>query len=197
MKQLIIVLFVLLLFACKGNDGLHAILVSVNDRELHFTDEMGEDSLNSYTVRRIISPCYLVMNELSDTIFVPIDNLLKSPLTANILYSDSLLTDFMLEGCSKTWRQMQGKYEVNHYAPNDTFFIKLSILIDPKNDADDEWLKSVSTKELVSKMQIGMKKQEAGTGRYKIPDIIFCNDTDNIVINPIIGGAKGGIIVEQ
>lgn len=196
MKQLIISLLVPFLFACTGNNDLHAILVSVNDREMHFPDEMGEDSLNSYTVRRIISPCYLVVNELSDTIFVPIDNLLKSPLTANVLHSDSLLTEFILEGCTRADGQMQGKYEINHYAPNDTFFINLSIMINPKNDVDNEWLKSVSTKELVSKMQIKMKSQEVGTGTCMIPDIIFSNDTGKIVINPVIGGTKGDTITD-
>ena len=55
-----------------------------------------------------------------------------------------------------------------------------------QNSHDSEWLQNISTKDLLTKINISMVKPTKGKDASKVPDIIFNNDTNDIVVNPVM-----------
>ena len=177
MKKLIIATLVFLLFGCTNEYVLHANLRSVNDRKEIRTDEMDND-----IKIRSISVFYLAINKCNDSIFIPIGDPYDNSITINVMTRDSLKVSYFGESC----KMLNRTYDHHLFAPGDTIVMKFRFHVYPGNSNDNEWLQKVSTKELVSKLEINMNKPMQGKNTDRIPDIIFNNDTNDILINPII-----------
>lgn len=177
MKKLIIVTFISLLFGCADDGVLHANLRMVNDEIEIRTDEM-----DNYINVRSIHVYYLAINKSNDSIFIPIGYPYENSVTLDIMSRDSLETLYLGEKCTK----FNGRVGQQLFASGDSILISSWFLIYPRNSNASEWLQKVSTKELMSKMELKMVKPTKEKGAYKIPSIIFNNDTNDICINPVL-----------
>lgn len=179
MKNLLLVTLLSLLFGCTNEYVLQANLSLVNDKLMIKTDEMG----NNFNTR-IISVDYLAINKSNDSIFIPIGDSYENSIIVKIKSRDSLRTTFLRTRCCSFHRN---DWEQYIFAPEDSIINFLfDFQIYSENSNDNEWLQKVSTKELVSKLEINMNKPMQGKNTDRIPDIIFNNDTNGILINPII-----------
>lgn len=181
MKKLIIVIFISFLFGCTDDDVLHANLRMVNDEIEIRTDEM-----DNYINVRSIHVYYLAINKSNDSIFIPIGYPYENQVTIDILSRNSLETLYLGEKCTK----FNGCVGQQLFASGDSILISSWFLIYPRNSNDSEWLRKVSTKELMSKMELKMVKSTEGKDTGKIPNIIFNNDTNDICINPVLKARK-------
>ena len=93
---------------------------------------------------------------------------------------DSLKASNFWETC----KIINNAYGKHLFAPGDIFEIKIWFNLSSGNSNYSEWLQKVSTKELMS---------TEGKDIDRIPDIIFHNDTVDILINPIIRVRKDTI----
>lgn len=180
MKKLLLATLLPLLFACSDEYVLHANLTTVDDKKEIRTDEMDND----YFIRSILTH-HLVINKSNDSIFIPIGYPYDSPITVGIKSRHSLKISRFHDVCSR-FNGYRGHYRRNYFAPGDSISIELWFHVSPQDSTGSEWLQNVSTKELVSKLEIKMNKPTEGKDIDRIPDIIFHNDTIDICINPMI-----------
>lgn len=185
MKKLILLLFVPLFFACQKEHILEAKLGIVGDKTMRILHDEDEDSTDIESTRRFVRNSYYCVNESGDSIFIPIGiPYSTSHLVANIESRSSLKTSVVSGFCEK-WAD--GFAPNSHsFAPGDTINIRYTIRIDSNNDEDDEWLKNISTKELLTKIHINADSLYAMKSRLPIPHIVFNNDTSDVNINPIV-----------
>ena len=179
MKNILYIPLIFLLYACTNEYVMQANLGIVSDKDfakLNFhkrKNGINNDSIfSNFNVRRL-RMIYYVVNEFSDSVFIPIGYPLTPPLVANIDYHDSLETSI--------WTSRIARY----CAPQDTVYFYINIDIESKNAIDKEWQQTTPTKELVSKIHIKMTKPTKGKNIDMIPDVVFNNDTNNININPV------------
>lgn len=176
MKRLIIVTLVPLLFACNDKYVLQANLCMVGDNK-----EIRRDEMDNVFNIRCLSIHYLAINTSNDSIFIPIGYPYEKTVIANIESRDLFYQPYQLYRCNKFNGSAQ-----QYFAPGDSISITFLFAIYPKNSTDSEWLRNVSTKELMSKMELKLVKPTNGKNIDKIPNIIFNNDTNDICINPVI-----------
>ena len=184
MKKLLIAILVFLLFACSERYVLHANLRWVHDEKLTLSDEM-----NNKTYKRVLILHYFSTNTSNDSIFIPIGDPYENSITVNVMSRDSLKASNFWETC----KIINNAYGKHLFAPGDIFEIKIWFNLSSGNSNYSEWLQKVSTKELMSKLEIKMNKPTEGKDIDRIPDIIFHNDTVDILINPIIRVRKDTI----
>lgn len=188
MRKLIFATLLSLLLACTNDDVLHANLTMVNDKKEMRKDEMGND-----VDIRSISVHYLAINKSNDSIFIPIGYPYENSVTVNIKSKESLkISKFYREDCMQ-FNGYRGHYRPNYFATGDSISILFLFHIYPINSNDSEWLRNVSTKELMSKIELKMGKPTKGKDIDKIPNIIFINDTNDICINPVLKTRKNGL----
>ena len=187
MKKLLLATLLPLLFACSDEYVLHANLTTVDDKKEIRTDEMDND----YYIRSIYVH-YRAINKSNDSIFIPIGYPYDSPVTVNIKRDSLKISEFFRDYCMR-FNGYRGHYRRNYFAPGDSISIELWFHVSPQDSTGSEWLQNVSTKELVSKLEIKMNKPTEGKDIDRIPDIIFHNDTVDILINPIIRVRKDTI----
>lgn len=183
MKNIILLLFVPLLFACQKEHVLEAQLGIVVDNTMRILHDENEDITDVESIRRFINTVYHCVNESDDSIFIPIGiPYSTSHLVANIESRSSLKTSVVSGFCERKNRYL---HEAHSFAPGDTIYIRYKIHIDSDNDEDDEWLKNISTKELLMKIRINADSLYAMKSHLPIPRIIFNNDTSDVNINPV------------
>lgn len=187
MKKLLLATLLPLLFACSDEYVLHANLTTVDDKKEIRTDEMDND----YFIRSILTH-HLVINKSNDSIFIPIGYPYDSPITVGIKSRHSLKISRFHDVCSR-FNGYRSNCRYNYFAPGDSISIELWFHVSPQDSTGSEWLQKVSTKELMSKLEIKMNKPTEGKDIDRIPDIIFHNDTVDILINPIIRVRKDTI----
>ena len=154
MKKLIIAILVFLLFACSDEYVLHANLTEVSDKIKVRTDEMDND----YFIRSILTH-HLVINKSNDSIFIPIGYPYDSPITVGIKSRHSLKISRFHDVCSR-FNGYRSNCRYNYFAPGDSISIELWFHVSPQDSTGSEWLQNVSTKELVSKLEIKMNKYQ-------------------------------------
>ena len=179
MKNILYIPLIFLLFACTNEYIMQANLGIVSDNDfakLNFhkrKNGINSDSIfSNFNVRRL-RMIYYVVNEFSDSVFIPIGYPLTPPLVANIDYHDSLETSIWTPGIAR------------YCAPQDTVYFYINIDIESKNAIGREWLQKTSTKELVSKIHLEMTKPTKEKDVDRIPYINFNNDTSYFNINPV------------
>jgi len=187
MKKLIIAILVFLLFACSDEYVLHANLTTVDDKKEIRTDEMDND----YYIRSIYVH-YRAINKSNDSIFIPIGYPYDSPVTVNIKRDSLKISEFFGDYCMR-FNGYRGHYRRNYFAPGDSISIIFWFHVSPQDSTGSEWLQKVSTKELISKLELKMVRPTNVEDANRIPDIIFHNDTVDILINPIIRVRKDTI----
>jgi len=177
-----------LLLACKNESVLNANIQDyVGDRiEKRIYGMSGDTASNEFTVR-LINLGYYAVNKSRDSIFIPIGYPYRNHLIANIASRDSLETSFLLEHCKDfNKRKRWASPEQHYFAYGDTITFSFLLSIHSQNSHDSEWLQNISTKDLLTKINISMVKPTKGKDASKVPDIIFNNDTNDIVVNPVM-----------
>ena len=177
MKKLIIATLISLLFACTDEYVLHANLRMVGDR-----NEIRMDEIDNDINIRSMYVYYLAINKSKDSIYIPIGYPYENSITVKIISRDSLGISYFRQRCTK----FNGRVGQQLFASGDSILISFCFHIYPENSNDSEWLRNVSTKELMSKMELKMVKPAKLEDTDRIPNIIFNNDTNNICINPVI-----------
>lgn len=187
MKKLLLATLLPLLFACSDEYVLHANLTTVDDKKEIRTDEMDND----YYIRSIYVH-YRAINKSNDSIFIPIGYPYDSPVTVNIKRDSLKISEFFRDYCMR-FNGYRGHYRRNYFAPGDSISIIFWFHVSPQDSTGSEWLQKVSTKELISKLELKMVRPTNVEDANRIPDIIFHNDTVDILINPIIRVRKDTI----
>ena len=187
MKKLLLATLLPLLFACSDEYVLHANLTTVDDKKEIRTDEMDND----YYIRSIYVH-YRAINKSNDSIFIPIGYPYDSPVTVNIKRDSLKISEFFRDYCMR-FNGYRGHYRRNYFAPGDSISIELWFHVSPQDSTGSEWLQKVSTKELISKLELKMVRPTNVEDANRIPNIIFHNDTVDICINPIIRVRKDTI----
>ena len=187
MKKLLLATLLPLLFACSDEYVLHANLTTVDDKKEIRTDEMDND----YYIRSIYVH-YRAINKSNDSIFIPIGYPYDSPVTVNIKRDSLKISEFFGDYCMR-FNGYRGHYRRNYFAPGDSISIIFWFHVSPQDSTGSEWLQKVSTKELISKLELKMVRPTNVEDANRIPDIIFHNDTVDILINPIIRVRKDTI----
>lgn len=185
MKNLLFLILSFLLFACTDEYVLNANLSMVEDEIESRIDEISKDTFYA----RRVSIHYFAINKSRDSIFIPIGYPYKNPVRASIESRDSLKASFYLEHCNiLNKKDRHKKAEQQSFAVGDTISIAFYLYVCSKNRMDSEWLEKTSTIDLISKIHLDMVKPTNVKNANRIPDIIFNNDTNNICVNPVIGG---------
>lgn len=181
-KNLIFILSILLA-ACRNEYIMNAHLSSVYDKtfEVVSNDTLLDTQTDEFTCRRL-AMIYRTINESKDSVHIPIGFQHNSCMSAHLQYRDSLLNiPIYWESCFG--KKANGSVS---FATGDTISILIRVGISFERSKDKEWLKNISTKELLTKINVSMDLDSSSAIKTNciIPQIAFYNDTNDISINP-------------
>lgn len=181
-KNLILLtLFAFLSCQNKEDNTLTAQLSLVGDKVYTIINEF--KTYNDTIYRRIIGLHYKMINDTSDSIYLPIGYPYNPYVSARI-YNQRYAKIIIDE--ERVWTQKNdcNVHENHYYDINDTIYYSIYLHID--NYIDRKWIKDVPTNEILQGLELiyWPSSNDSTLIGKNVPNIIFCNDTTNVKINP-------------
>lgn len=185
---ILIVLLGVIVLSCQKNEDntLVAKLSIIGDKVHPLIDE------NDTLYRRFVGLHYKMVNNTNDSVYLPIGYPHHHYTSVRVL-KDFVHARVCEEYVSARKKPSTPIPEKHYFHSNDTIFYSLYIKID--NQIDQEWIRNVSTHELISLIELKFWPSEKDSTLIdkNVPNIIFDNDTTGVNINPqpIIVPQKG------
>lgn len=191
-KNFILILLSVILISCNREYELTARLIHVYDHKPYTRDfetdsvditgavgDYNSQKMNKKVYRELVL-CYKLINQYGDSVFIPYNYDYNPRISVYIQGKKSINAPVFQRGISSKKR---GEYL---FAPNDTIYLWFVTRLSADLSYDNKWLYEDDVYSLLSKMNVDVTFDStcSQSKDRPIPNIIFVNDSNGVLINP-------------